>query len=131
MNESSNTVGIEKLEKNNYQPWKFRMKNYLIGKSLWGYVTSEEYEPKLLVENTIEQDLKAWKAWNEKDKKVMYVILQNVSNNMIGHIQDLESAKEIQETMERLYSTNTRAKKIQLKSKLNNMKKEHSRCNTL
>ena len=44
MNESNNIVGIEKLGKNNYQPWKFRTRNYLIGKSLWGYVTGEEKE---------------------------------------------------------------------------------------
>ena len=45
MSDNSNTVGIEKLDKNNYQPWKFRMRNYLIGKSFWGYITGEEAEP--------------------------------------------------------------------------------------
>ena len=52
MGDNSNNVGIEKLDKNNYQPpWKFRMRNYLIGKSLWGYVTGEEAEPRLPIEN--------------------------------------------------------------------------------
>ena len=74
MGESSNSVGIEKLDKDNYQPWRFRMRTYLTGKSLWGYVSGEEKEPKLPVENVTEQDIKAWKAWNEKDKKVMFVI---------------------------------------------------------
>ena len=61
MNESNNIVGIEKLEKNNYQPWKFCMRNYLIGKSLssigkslWGFVTSEEKEPELPTQNALE-----------------------------------------------------------------------------
>ena len=86
MGESSNSVGIEKLDKDNYQPWRFRMRTYLTGKSLWGYVSGEEKEPKLPVENKTEQDIKAWKAWNEKDKKVMFVISQNMSNSMVGHI---------------------------------------------
>ena len=51
MNESSNTVGIEKLEKNNYQPWKLRMRNYLIGKSLWEFVTGEEKDSELPTQN--------------------------------------------------------------------------------
>ena len=38
---------IEKLDKNNYQPWKFRMKNYLIGKKLWGYVSGAIVKPSL------------------------------------------------------------------------------------
>ena len=50
------------------------MRNYLIGKSLWGFVTGEEKEPKLPTNNALEQELKAWKAWNKKDKKVMFLI---------------------------------------------------------
>ena len=94
MNESSNIVGIVKLEKNNYQPWKFCMRNHLIGKSLWGFVTGEEKEPELPIQNASEQELKAWKAWNEKDKKVMFLISQNVSNSMVGHTQELETTKD-------------------------------------
>ena len=123
MAKSSTNVGIEKLEKGNYQPWKFCMKNYLIGKSLWGYVTGEELEPKLPLENATKAELKAWKTWNEKDKKVMFLISQNVSNSMIGHTQELNSSKEAWNALDKLYTTNTRARKIQLKNELNNMKK--------
>ena len=76
MRDNSNNVGIGKLDKNNYQPWKFKMRNYLIGKSLWGYVTGEEAEPRLPTESVLV----------EKDKKVMFLISQNVTNGMIGHI---------------------------------------------
>ena len=60
MSDNSTIVGIEKLDKNNSQPWKFRMRNYLIGKSLWGYVTGEEKEPVLPTHNASADDLKAW-----------------------------------------------------------------------
>ena len=86
-------------------------------------------EPRLPLENATVDDLKAWKTWNEKDKKVMFLILQNVTNGMIGHIQDLETSKEAWDTLERLYSTNTKARKIQLKNKLNNMKKNNLSVN--
>ncbi|MCO5576313.1 hypothetical protein L7F22_030122 [Adiantum nelumboides] len=129
MAKNSNTMGIEKLDKNNYQAWKFKMWNYLIGKILCGYVTGEEVEPELPLESAIVDNLKAWKAWNEKDKKVMFLILQNAKNGMIGHIQDLETTKDTWDTLERLCSINTKAKKIQLKNELNNMKKNNLSIN--
>ena len=54
------------------------------------------------------------------------MISHNVSNSMVGHIQKLETAKDAWNALERLYSTNTRARKLQLKNELNNMKKECS-----
>ena len=126
MGDNNNNVGIEKLDKNNYQPWKFKMRNYLIGKSLWGYVTGEEAEPRLPIENVSVEELKAWKTWNEKDKKVMFLISQNVSNGMIRHMQNVGIAKEAWDTLEKLYHTNMKPKKIQLKNELNNMKKAES-----
>ena len=86
MTDNNTNVGIEKLDKDNYQPWKFRMSNYLMGKGLWGYVTGEDKEPELPKDGATQNDLKAWKTWNKRDKKVMFLILQNVSNGMIGHI---------------------------------------------
>ena len=45
---------------------------------------------------------------------------------MVGHIHELETAKDAWDALERLYSTNTRARKLQLKNELNNMKKERN-----
>ena len=59
----------------------------------------------------------------------MFLILRNVTNGMIGHIQDLDTSKEAWDMLERLYSTNTKARKIQLKNELNNMKKSNLSVN--
>ena len=42
---------------------------------------------------------------------------------MIGHIQSAGTSKEAWETLEKLYHSNTKPRKIQLKKELNNMKK--------
>ena len=147
----SNNVSTEKLDKNKHYPWKFKIRSYLIGKILWGYVSREEVELRLPLQNAIANDLKAWKTWNAKDKNVMFLILQNVTNGMIGHVQDLETSKQAWDTLERLYnsiikarkiqlkeawdileklySTKTKARKIQLKNELNNMKKNNLSIN--
>ena len=45
---------------------------------------------------------------------------------MIGHIQNARTIKEAWDTLEKLYHTNTKPKKIKFKNELNNMKKVES-----
>ncbi|MCO5557484.1 hypothetical protein L7F22_011049 [Adiantum nelumboides] len=45
---------------------------------------------------------------------------------MIGHIQDLDTSLRVWECLERLYSTSTKAHRIQLKNELNNLTKSPS-----
>ena len=102
------------------------MRNYLIGKNLWGFITGTELEPFKHATNPTEEQIRNFNYWNEKDKMVMFVLSQNISNSMIGHIQDLESSKEVWDSLERLYTSTTKARKIQLKNELNNLKKSPS-----
>ena len=45
---------------------------------------------------------------------------------MIGHIQSAGTSKEAWEALEKLYHSNTKSRKIQLKKEFNNMKKAGS-----
>ncbi len=40
-------IAIEKLNKNNFQVWKFRIMNFLMGKGYWEFITGDEKEPPL------------------------------------------------------------------------------------
>jgi hypothetical protein len=40
-------IAIEKLNENNFQVWKFRIMNFLMGKGYWEFITSDEKEPPL------------------------------------------------------------------------------------
>jgi hypothetical protein len=62
---------IKKLDKNNFQVWKFRIMNFLMGKSYWEFITSDEKEP-LLPKNPTQQQIQANKTWHEKARKVLY-----------------------------------------------------------
>ena len=62
MTNNNTNAGIEKLDKDNYQPWKFKMSIYLMGKGLWGYVTGEDTDLELPLEGATPNDLKAWKT---------------------------------------------------------------------
>jgi hypothetical protein len=38
-------IAIEKLNKNNFQVWKFRIMNFLMGKGYWEFITGDAKEP--------------------------------------------------------------------------------------
>ena len=45
----------EKLKKNSYQAWKFRISNFLMGKGCWDFITSDEQKPALLDTSIVAQ----------------------------------------------------------------------------
>jgi len=91
-------IAIEKLDKNNFQVWKFRIMNFLMGKGYWEFITGDEKKP-LLPENLTQQQIQANKTWHEKVRKVLYWLSMSVSDSMIVHIQDAKSPKQAWDTL--------------------------------
>ena len=83
MSENLSTIVSEKLDKNNFQAWKFRMTNFLMGKGVWPFINGDEEEPIL----GATANLKTFKEWHGKAKKVIYWLSINVSNSMIYKMQ--------------------------------------------
>jgi hypothetical protein len=54
-------ITIEKLNKNNFQVWKFRIMNFLMGKGYWEFITRDEKEHPLQ-ENPTQQQIQANKT---------------------------------------------------------------------
>jgi len=107
-------ITIEKLDKNNFQVWKFRIMNFSMGKGYWEFVTSDETEPPFL-ENPTQKQIQTNKTWHKKTRKVLYCLSMSVSDSMIVHIQDAKSPKQTWDTLVKMYSTNAQARKMQLK----------------
>jgi len=40
-------ITIEKLDKNNFQMWKFRIMNFLMGEGYWEFITGDEKKSPL------------------------------------------------------------------------------------
>ncbi len=94
-------IAIKKLDKNNFQVWKFRIMNFLMGKGYWEFITGNDTEPPL-PKNPTQQQIQANKTWHEKTRKVLYWLFVSVSDSMIVHIA---------------------ARKMQLKQELHNLQK--------
>ncbi|MCO5579973.1 hypothetical protein L7F22_033840 [Adiantum nelumboides] len=119
-----------KLDKNNFHAWKFRMTNFLMGKGYWDYIDGNQEEmPKLPYVNPTAEQIKAFKDWNQGARKVMYWLSVSVQDTMIGHIQDAISPKQAWDRLVSVDTINTKARKIQLKNELNTVKKENLSIN--
>jgi hypothetical protein len=122
MGDGLSQIAIEKLNKNKFQVWKFRIMNLLMGKGYWEFIIGDEIKPPLL-ENPTQQQIQANKIWHEKTRKVLYWFFMSVSDSMIVHIQDAKSPKQAWDTLVKMYSTNTQAHKMQFKQKSHNLQK--------
>ena len=59
----------------------------------------------------------------------MYWLSISIQDTMIGHIQDAKSPKDAWDTLVKLYETNTKARKIQLKNDLHTIEKKNMSIN--
>ena len=123
---SINQIVTEKLDKNNFHAWRFRITNFLMGKGYWEYIEGEhETAPNLPEQNVKAADIKAYKDWNQGARKVMHWLSISVKDTMIGHIQDAKSPKGAWDILVQLFATNTKARKIQLKNELHTVEKKN------
>ncbi|MCO5571095.1 hypothetical protein L7F22_024827 [Adiantum nelumboides] len=123
----------EKLIRDNFHAWKFRITKYLKGKGFWDYVEGANEAPPVIpdIGASVEQ-VKSVKDWHQGSAKVMYWLFISVSDNIVGHIQDADSpkdawdnliaTKDAWDNLIAFNATNTRARKIQLKNELNIIK---------
>ena len=59
----------------------------------------------------------------------MYWLSISVIDTMIGHMKDLDSPAVAWKNLVKMFETNTKAMKLQLKSKLNNIKRNNLSIN--
>ena len=99
------------------------MTNFHMEKGYSDYIEGEhEIAPLVPKWNATPEHIKALKDWNQGSKKVMYWLSISIQDTMIGHIQDVESLKEAWDELVKIYETNTKAMKLQLKN--DNFKEE-------
>lgn len=101
----------EKLDKNNYAIWKFRMENFLIGKGYWDLISGDEAERDMPVRNPTHDQIKSHKAWLER-ASVLHWLSICISDAMVMQIMSCTSPKNAWDILTRYYGTTTSARKI-------------------
>ena len=64
MSDNFNQIVSEKLDKNNYPAWKFRMTKLLKGKGYWDFIKGDNENAPIMSEcNPFPEERKALKDW--------------------------------------------------------------------
>ena len=107
------------LDGKNYSYWSYVMKNFVRGKSMWGYVSGTKTKPinGLLVENyealldTLEVD----------NSKVITWINNSVTPSIGAQLAKYDSAKAVWDHLARLYTQSNFAKQYQLQTNIRSL----------
>lgn len=105
MNNSS--VQIEKLDRSNYDTWKFQMQMVLIQNELWDCIEGEI--PEVIHELT---------KWQRKDKKALATIVLSMKPSELNYVKKCTSAKEAWLKIKEIYQPQGPATKVSLMKKL-------------
>jgi hypothetical protein len=94
---------VEKLSENNYRMWKLRMNLILERSDLLDIVSGKDAKPAK------ESELKDWK---KKDLEARIEIIMHLSDEQVDLVKDLESSKEIWDTLKDRHEPSDRMTKI-------------------
>jgi hypothetical protein len=75
-NDSLQSVNVQ-LKGENYPYWSYVMKNFLMGKDMWGYIDGTSVKP--MDRKDADKYTEALKTWNKNNSKVITWINNSVS----------------------------------------------------
>jgi hypothetical protein len=115
-----------KLNSDNYNLWKFLVKNFLEGHNLFGYVDGSNPPPppkQVLTATSATVDNPEYQSWYHQDKQVLSIIVSTLTEEILPHVLTLSSSREVWLTLETLFSAHSQAHIMQIRSQLTNLKK--------
>ncbi|KAG6468161.1 hypothetical protein ZIOFF_072732 [Zingiber officinale] len=96
------------------------MESYLVGEDLWDVVsTNGVVAPANIIENA-----EAFKKWKQQNAKAEFVLKRSISHGIFEHIIGCESAREIWQTLDRLFNKKNEAQLQMLENELAVTKQE-------
>ncbi|KAL1178941.1 hypothetical protein V6Z11_A03G128000 [Gossypium hirsutum] len=99
-NSSSTQYAVERLVGTNYKYWRMCMEAFLQGQDLWDLVTRVDAE----IPADTHENVEVRRKWKIKCGKALFALRTSISKEFIDHVRDVNSPKQLWETLERLFS---------------------------
>ncbi|KAJ0983553.1 hypothetical protein J5N97_011808 [Dioscorea zingiberensis] len=117
-----------KLNRDNYLLWKAQMMPYLRGQQLLRFVDGSYPCPEANITTTTESGATQvpnpeYKAWCQHDQHVLSVILSSLSEEILTHMLFLTTSSDVWSALEKMFSSRSRARIIQIRLQLSNLQK--------
>lgn len=106
---------IEKFDGRDFHTWQIQMQLHLIEKDLWDVVKPNSVIPT---------DVGELAKWNVKNQKALGTIGLGLSKAYLHHVNFVKSAKEIWESLNKLFGFEVESAKTTLKQRLYGQKME-------
>ncbi|KAG8370120.1 hypothetical protein BUALT_Bualt14G0084400 [Buddleja alternifolia] len=111
--------GVEKLEGTNYKYWRLCMEAYLQGQDLWDMTLGLDVIPVDTPENA-----EARRKWRIKCGKAMFALRTSISKEFIDHVREVDSPKEVWDTLEALFMKKNTSRLQFLENELDGLTQE-------
>ena len=83
----ASSLPTEKLDRNNYASWSYKMHQYLLGHGYWSYVVgANDTTPK-----SIHRD---FPTWEQSTSRVLYCFVSSVGEQLLSYIRDAKTPKD-------------------------------------
>ena len=99
---------IEKVDKNNYASWSYKMLQYLLRHGYWSYVEGAN-------DTTPESTHTDFRAWEQLASRVLYCFASCVGEQLLSYIRDTKMSKGDWENLKKIFAASTTARKLQLR----------------
>ena len=95
----------EKLDRNNFASWEYKMHQYLVEQGYWSYIKgAHENQPVLMAPE--------YATWEQATSRVMYCLATCVHDHMLGYIREAKTPKEAWENLGKIFAANTTARRL-------------------
>ena len=98
-------MGSEKLDRNNFASWEYKMHQYLVGQGYLSYIKgAHKDQPGLTTPKYV--------TWEQAASCVMYCLATCVHDHMLDYIREAKTPKELNNIQQRDMSITTYTLKI-------------------
>ena len=94
----------EKLDRNNFASWEYKMHQYLVGQGYWSYVKGAQ-------ENQPNPAHAYCPTWEQVANRMLYCLASCVYYHMLGYIREAKTPKEAWGNLKKIFAANTAARK--------------------
>jgi hypothetical protein len=120
-----------KLTRDNYLLWKAQIVPYLKGQNLFGFIDGTQNPlPQFLPLTTTEPSQPGlnpdFHLWQSQDQLILSAIISSLSENILAYVVKCFTSYEVWTTLERMFTTHSRARSMNIHYQLATLKKGDS-----
>ena len=115
-----------KLTRDNYLLWKAQIVPYLRGQYLFGFIDGSRPAPSPVSASDSDEPNPDFQAWHLQDQLIMSALISSLSENILAHVVKCSTSREVWVTLERMFTSQSRARTMQIHYQLATLKKGDS-----